>query len=122
MEDGYILWQKRAKRNKLTPLWTAAAALLFTPLGYWFNGDGARGVKYTIIIFFAGYVTLATAAFLGTIVLTINVYNVSKRYEARFQREHTGVDYTKKGGMIKLALAVALTVAGLLSIQFFRRV
>ncbi len=120
MDDGYRLWLSRSKRNNITPLWTAIAALIFTPLGYWFNGDGTRGVKYAIIIFFAGYVTLAMAAFIGTFVLTINVYIVSKRYEAQFQRENTDIYYTKKGIIIKFTLAAALALAGFLSIQFIK--
>jgi hypothetical protein len=110
MAYDYGLWQKRAKRYEITPIWAALATVILAPLGYWFNGDGIKGLKYTVIIFFAGYVTLGILTFVGAALLTYDVYNMALRHEKRFASEKASIDHSEyswifKGGMMGFLLA-----------------
>jgi hypothetical protein len=104
MAYDYDLWLRRGKINRITPGWAALATIILSPLGYWFNGDGYRGLKYTVVIFFAGYVTLSIATFVGSVILAWDVYRVSKRHEEKFVNARDSVEYSNLGWIIKLAI------------------
>ncbi len=104
MPYDYSLWLNRSKRYEISPFWAAFSTFIFAPLGYWFNGDGFKGLKYGIIVFFAGYITLGIGTFIGSIILLIDVYRVSNRQEKRYGVEGGDGESSKKGWIIKGAL------------------
>jgi hypothetical protein len=118
MAYEYELWLKRAKKNNLTPLWTALSTLIFAPLGYWFNGDGFKGLRYSIVIFFAGYVTLSIATIIGSLILMVDVYRVSAKNETVFTKEKTSFDYSQRGWLIKTLMIAFLIIFILFAILF----
>jgi hypothetical protein len=119
MTYDYDLWLRRGKQNRITPFWAALATIIFSPLGYWFNGDGYRGLKYTAVIFFTGYVTLSIATFIGSAILAWHVYRVSTRHEARFANEKGSIDYSNLGWIIKLVMVSFVILFGVFSFLFF---
>jgi hypothetical protein len=119
MAYNYNLWLRRGKRNRITPFWAALATVILAPLGYWFNGDGYRGLKYTAVIFFAGYVTLSVATFIGSAILAGDVYRVSKRHEKRFVNAQGDFKYSNLSWIIKLVMVSFLILFGVLIFLFF---
>ncbi len=119
MTYDYDLWLQRGKKNRITPFWAALATIILAPLGYWFNGDGYRGLKYTAVIFFAGYVTLSIATFIGSAILAWHVYRVSKRHEERFAKAKDSIEYSNLGLIIKLVIVTFLILFGVFSFLFF---
>jgi hypothetical protein len=108
MAYDYKLWLKRAKLYRITPGWAALATFILAPLGYWFNGDGYKGLRRTVVIFFVGYVTLGLGTFIGSFILPIEVYRVSKRHEKQFTKEKIKPKYYGHAWVLKLLLIATL--------------
>ncbi len=108
MAYDYELWLQRAKQNELTPFWIALSTLILAPLGYWLCGDGYKGLRYTVVIFFAGYVTLGVATIIGALILAVNVYLTSSRNEKRFSAEGKEIKRSGRGWIYKTILTGSL--------------
>ncbi|RMF90197.1 MAG: hypothetical protein D6733_04445 [Methanobacteriota archaeon] len=108
MTRPYELWLVRAKRHGLGPLWIAMATAILAPAGYWLNGEGLKGLKYTVIIVFAGYATLGLGTFIGAALMTYDAYRKAAAYEQRFGSEKQELEYTDRGGLIKGAMTLFL--------------
>lgn len=119
MAYDYGLWLWRGKRNRITPIWAALVTIVLAPFGYWFCGDGYRGLKYTVVIFFAGYVTLGLATFIGSVILAADVYRVSMKHEQKIANSEESIEYSKYGSAIKLVFVAVLLISGVLTYLFF---
>jgi len=108
MEDVYRLWRVRAKRYGFTPLWVALVTLIFAPLGYWFLGDGYRGIKYAIVLFFAGYLTLGIGSLFGSILLAVDVYRRAANYEKRYPMGSEQIEHSQYGRLYKGVIIILL--------------
>ena len=108
ISEPYLLWRARAKTHGFTPLWAGLVTLILAPLGYWLLGEGYRGIKYAIILFFAGYLTLGIGSIIGSVLLAADVYRRADENERVYVTDTEKVEYSKHGLLYKGAVLIIL--------------